>query len=185
MKRMRNVEDETIPDRWKAHTICKRLKRMPELEEETLDVSGWWRMAEGMCTRAGNLRNQLEKETARVMRRMEVMELDGVMSDSQDWWIRALAWAGVDTQPQSPKTINPRVSCQDQDIILHEVLREASDLSTQEEDQSSQEGREVPLPSIQQEEQARTARISDQEVNILTKVLSGTSDPSIQEKYQS
>ena len=82
MKRMRNEDDETIPDGWKAHTICKRLKRMPEEEEETLDVSGWWRMAEGMCTRAGNLRNQLEKETARVLRKTEVMELDGVMSDS-------------------------------------------------------------------------------------------------------
>ena len=44
------------------------------------------------------------------------MELDGVMSDSQDWLIRALAWAGVETPPQSPKTINARVSCQDQDM---------------------------------------------------------------------
>ena len=66
------------------------------------------------------------------------MELDGVMSDSQDWLIRALAWAGVETPPQSPKTLNARVSCQDQDMILHEVLREASDPSIQEEDQSSQ-----------------------------------------------
>ena len=101
---------------------------MSEEEEETLDVSGWWSMAEGMCTIAGNLRNQLEKETARVLRRMEVMEPDGVMSDSQDWWIRALAWAGVETPPQSPKTINARVSCQDQDIIqLEELTKETSD----------------------------------------------------------
>ena len=57
---------------------------MPEEEETTLDVPGWWRMEEGMCTRAGNLRDQLEKETARVLSRMEVMELDGVMSDSQE-----------------------------------------------------------------------------------------------------
>ena len=50
MKRMRNEDDETIPDGWKGHTACKRLNRMPEEEEETLDVSGWWRIAEGMCT---------------------------------------------------------------------------------------------------------------------------------------
>ena len=52
MKKMRNEDDETIPDRWKAHTACKRIKRMTEEEEETLDVSGWWRMAEVMSTRS-------------------------------------------------------------------------------------------------------------------------------------
>ena len=84
MRKMRNDEDETLPEGWKARTQCKRLKRMPSEEEEILDVSGWCRMAEVMCTRAGNLRRQLEKYTARGLRRIEVMELDGVMSDSQD-----------------------------------------------------------------------------------------------------
>ena len=40
MKRMSNEDDKTIPDGWKSHTAGKRLKRMPEEEEETLDVSG-------------------------------------------------------------------------------------------------------------------------------------------------
>ena len=68
MKRLRNEDDETLPDRWKANARCKRLKRMPEEEEETLNVSRRWRMAEGRCTtRAGKLRIKLEKETARVL----------------------------------------------------------------------------------------------------------------------
>ena len=96
MKRMRNEDDETIPEGWKVHTACKRLKRMPEEEEETLDVSGWWRMAEGRSARTGILTNQLEKEKTRVLR-MEVMELERVISDSQGWW--KMAW--VENPPQS------------------------------------------------------------------------------------
>ena len=80
MKRRMNEDDEIIPDGWKAHSACKMLERMPEEEEETLDVSGWWR-----STRTGILSNQFEIETARVLRRMEVMELDRIISDSQDW----------------------------------------------------------------------------------------------------
>jgi hypothetical protein len=139
MKRMRNEDDETIPEGWKVHTACKRLKRMPEEEEETLDVSGWWRMAEGRSARTGILSNQLEKEKARVLRRMEVMELERIISDSQGWWIRSLAWAGIETPPQYPKTINASGSYQDQNI------------------------REVPLSTIQQEEQAPLTSIHQEE----------------------
>ena len=149
MKRMRTEQDDTLPECWKLHTQCKRLKRMPPEEEEILDMTGWWNMAEGMCLMAGNLRMRLEKDTARVLRRMEGMGIDRILSDSQDWWKRARAWVGVENPPQSPKTITARVSCQDQDIIqLEEVTGETSDPSIQEEDHSSQDDREVPHPSF-------------------------------------
>ena len=57
------------------------------------------------------------------------MGIDRILSDSQDWWKRALAWVEVENPPQSPKTITARVSCQDQDITR----------PIQEEDQSSLE----------------------------------------------
>ena len=78
---------------------------------------------------------------------------DGILSDIQDWLRRALSWVGVKKPTQSPKTINTRVSCQDQDIIqLQEVTRKTSHPSIQEEDHFNTEEGEVPHPSIQQEE---------------------------------
>ena len=67
---------------------------------------------------------RLEKDTARVLR---MMGIDKILSDCQDWWKRALAWVEIENPPQSPKTINARVFCQDQDIIR----------TIQEEDHSS------------------------------------------------
>ena len=78
------------------------------------------------------------------------MELDRIMSESQDWWIRALAWAGIETPPQSPKTTNASGSCQDQDI------REVPLSSIRQEEQA-------PLTSIQQEEQVHPPSIQQDE----------------------
>ena len=56
-------------------------------------------MIEGGCLKAGILRRRLDNDRARVLRRMEVMDIDRILSDSQGWWKIALAW--VDNPPQS------------------------------------------------------------------------------------
>ena len=66
-------------------------------------MSGWWQMAEGMCTRAGNLRKKLDKDIVSDLRRIEVMEEDGILSDIQDWWRRPLSWVGVENPHSLPR----------------------------------------------------------------------------------
>ena len=81
-------------------------------------------MAEEKCQRVETLRRRLDKERDSVLRRMEVMDSDKILSDSQDWWKTALAWIG--NPPQSPKTINARVSCQDQDKTHPSSMKRSS-----------------------------------------------------------
>ena len=54
------------------------------------------------------MREKLTKEKARVLRRMEVLDMDRILSDSQEWWRKALAWVGIENPPQSPKTLTAR-----------------------------------------------------------------------------
>ena len=42
-------------------------------------------MAEGRCLKVGILRRRLDKDTARVLKRMKVMNIDRILSDKQDW----------------------------------------------------------------------------------------------------
>jgi hypothetical protein len=90
------------------------------------------------------LKRRLDNDRARVLRRTEVMDIDRILSDSQDWWKIALAW--VENPPQSPKTINARVACQDQDMT-HPSIGKRSSSSVQPT------GREVTLSHIIQKEQ--------------------------------
>ena len=84
VKRTRAEEDYTLPEGWKTTAPYKRLRRMPP-EDEIMDMAEWWNMAEGMCMRAGILRRRLDKDTARVLKRMNVMNIDRILSDKQDW----------------------------------------------------------------------------------------------------
>ena len=51
----KNEYNDNLPEGWKVTAPCKRLKRMSPEEEETIDMVEWWKMAEGMCLRAGKL----------------------------------------------------------------------------------------------------------------------------------
>ena len=73
LKRHRNEEDDIIQEGWKLAAPRKRLKRMAQEEESMIDLTDWWITSEGMCMRAGKLREKLIKEKARVLRRMEVL----------------------------------------------------------------------------------------------------------------
>ena len=105
VKRTRAEEDDTLPEGWKTTAPNKKLRRMHP-EDEFMEMTEWWEMAEGRCLTVGTLRRRLDRDTARVLRRMELMDIDRILSDSQDWWKIALAW--VENRPQSPKTINAR-----------------------------------------------------------------------------
>ena len=47
----------------------EKLRRM-ESVEEGFDMAGWWKMMEGRCFRAGNLKRRLKTERERVLERM-------------------------------------------------------------------------------------------------------------------
>ena len=109
-----------------------------------VEMTEWWNMAEESCHRVGTLRRRLEKERASVLRRMEVLDSDKILSDSQAWWKTALAW--IRNPPQSPKTLNARGSCQDQDKN-HPSGRKRSSSPIQPR------GTEVPLTNPAQTEE--------------------------------
>ena len=92
-----------VSRRLESTCTMQEAEEMPPEKEETLDVSGWWQMLAGMCTRAGNLRKKLYKDIVMDLRRIEVMEEDGILSDIQDWWRRALSWAGVENPHSLPR----------------------------------------------------------------------------------
>ena len=65
----------------------------PEVEEdETLDLSGWWTMVEGMSNRAGML--QKETDEGKSFKKNGSDKEEGVVAESPDLWWRALLWAG-------------------------------------------------------------------------------------------
>ena len=77
-KRQRVKEDESLPYGWKEPQH-KKLRRMEtEVEEDdTLDLSDWWLLVEGICGRAGILKRTLVKDKERFLRRMEVTKNGG------------------------------------------------------------------------------------------------------------
>ena len=83
MKRTRSEEDDTIPEGWKTTAPNKKLKKMLP-EDDSLDLNDWWNMVEGGCLRFGILRRRLDEDRARVLRMMEVMDTDRILSDSQE-----------------------------------------------------------------------------------------------------
>ena len=128
-------EDESLPYGWKEPQH-KKLRRMEtEVEEDdTLDLSDWWPLVEGICRRAGILKRRLVKDKERVLRRMEVLKMEEIIADIPEWWRRAI---GEDPL-QSPKTITARVACQDQDMLMLRA-REASHPSSHLEDSLQQD----------------------------------------------
>ena len=78
-KRQRVMDDESLPDSWKEPQH-KKLRRMEtEVEDRnTLDLSDWWPLVEGMCKRAGMLRKKLLMDKERVLRRMQVLETEKI-----------------------------------------------------------------------------------------------------------
>ena len=60
------------------------------LVEQTLDLGIWMEMAEGRCKRAGDLKKQLEKDKARLLRRMETLDMDKILTDLPTWWEKNL-----------------------------------------------------------------------------------------------
>ena len=111
-------------------------------DEGMEEMTEWWNMAEEKFQRVETLRRRLDKERDSVLRRMEVMDSDKILSDSQDWWKTALAWIG--NPPQSPKTINARISCQDQDKTHPSSMKRSSS-------SIHPPGRRVPPPLIQEQ----------------------------------
>ena len=57
-----------------------------QLVEDGMDLGLWWEVSEGMCQRAGRLKKILELDKQRVLRRMETLELDRIISDLPAWW---------------------------------------------------------------------------------------------------
>ena len=53
------------------------------MEDEAYDLTGWWVRVEGICNRAGKLKKKLDKDRERVLRRMETMRIDELISDGQ------------------------------------------------------------------------------------------------------
>ena len=80
---------------WKAGQN-KRLRRM-SLEAEVWDLADWWRLAEGMCLRAGKLRRRICLDKARVLRMMETNNMDRILSETPAWWNMVMAWTGSDS----------------------------------------------------------------------------------------
>ena len=63
------------------------------------------------------MRKRPIKEEARVLGRMEVLDMDRILSDSQEWWMKALAWVAFENPQQSPKTITASGACSGVDCI--------------------------------------------------------------------
>ena len=91
----RRREDESVPEGWKPGQN-KRLRRM-SLETEVWDLAVWWRLAEGMCLRAGKLKRRICLDKARVLRMMETYNMDRILSETPAWWNMAMAWTGSDS----------------------------------------------------------------------------------------
>ena len=98
-------------------------------EQFEVDMASWLRIAEEGCLRIGALRRRLDRDRACVLRKMEMLDSDNMLFESQAWWKAAITRAG--SSQQSPRTINVCGPW-----TIHPLERKSSHPSNHQEDNS-------------------------------------------------